>query len=292
MALRLERTRRYSCIGVARYARGAHPSERRCVALLRVDGSVFVEYEDGTKEWCSRTEARGGALYAVADGGAAASDTGEARARDAVRAASALRSVRASGATVLERHGEDCCVVRGALDSVALDEVRSLAAAAASAPGTTVRRRSVGAMDGIAAPGMAHARLTRRFLGGAPSCYAALVAAAATVDAGGGLAFKQADYLAYGPGDSAGWHDHAGESACFVVACVGASPDLRGGAFLARPPGVPGGLATTLRVGDVVACRSRVDHAVEAVEAGARATLNVDFWRVSGPDRRSRHDLD
>jgi len=153
----------------------------------------------------------------------------------------------------------------------------------------TVRRRTVGEpTERRRSPTMTHVRLTSQVTSRAPRALATLRTLAVrhgrpTLD------FKQCDYLVYGPGDGAGWHDHAGESELFLVALLFKDEACLGGDFEIR--GFPAG--ELLRdPGDVLICPSRTDHRVASLRSGHRISVNVDFWDLRGaPDRRSRYDL-
>jgi len=181
-------------------------------------------------------------------------------------------------------------VERGLLDLEDLVAIHELARSCGVKRWGTVRRRSVGG-SGWKAPTNTLVRLTSRFSGLAIEKLAV-----------SGLCAKQADYLIYSPGDSAGWHDHIGESKCFLVALLNDS--FVGGQFqirstaTAKKKGSPhlmnDDTTTTvdLGMGDVVFCESFVEHRVLGVTEGTRVSLNVDFWaeETGRLDRRSIHD--
>ena len=146
---------------------------------------------------------------------------------------------------------------------------------------------------------MTHVRLTSRFRECAPSAWAAIQAVALRFEAAlpvrshaQPLGFKQADYLLYDGArrDSAGWHEHSGESVLFVVAALSQPEEYEGGLFRVRDDDAQGeGRALKLRRGDLVVCVSQTEHKVDAITAGHRRSLNIDFWDLQN-DRRSDHD--
>lgn len=206
-------------------------------------------------------------------------------------------------------------VFRGLLDGFDRGAVAAAARSCFREGWGTVRRRSVGMPEKqyLTTPSQTHLRLTRNFRELAPRAWVRLRDAAAHADAvlGTGLcasaaakvatnasaadpaalavsrsaymdgAFKQADFLHYsGAGrDWVGWHDHAGESECFVVALV--ADGFTGGAFMYRDAVTNAEVVLDLALGDAVVCPSAMEHCVRPLTSGRRVSLNVDFWSVA-----------
>lgn len=178
----------------------------------------------------------------------------------------------------------------GALEPEELAQIHACAESCLKENWGTVRRRTVGAVERMnRSPTMTHVRLTSQFAMHAPLALAKLRRLTLLCVDNPKLSVKQCDYLLYGPGDYAGWHDHAGESTVFLVALLYKDGACDGGNFEVRD--VPAG-AILRAPGDVVVCLSRTDHRVSPVRSGSRISINLDFWDLGGePDRRSQHDI-
>lgn len=206
-------------------------------------------------------------------------------ARDSFRAAIDVKADRGAPRVVTPLF-DGVWLFEGALSREDLADIHSCAVSCLQEAWGTVRRRTVGGPTDT----MTHVRLTSQFANRTPRALRTLQEL--VLSTGQCLAVKQCDYLVYGESDSAGWHDHAGESTMFLVALL-FNEDCQGGEFLVRDASHQREMKLLRTAGDVVLCRSHVDHMVSPIRSGTRISINLDFWETlkGSHDRRSPHDL-